>query len=57
MQRIFLRLENRQFNRMCREGGASFSNDALSSKHLTALKLDDAIACNQEVSTLEFYYA
>ena len=36
----------------------AFSNDALSAlEQLTALKLDDAIARNQERITLEIYYA
>ena len=40
------------------ESSGAFSDDALSaSKHLTALKLDDAIARNQEIITLEIYYA
>jgi hypothetical protein len=39
-----------------RKEAALLSNDALaSSNHLTALKLDDAIARNQEINILEIY--
>ena len=58
MPRISLRLENRQFSRICRgrrriilEQCAFFFNASY------ALKLDDAIARNQEMIALEIYYA
>ena len=35
----------------------AFSNDESTLEHLTALKLDDAIARNQAIITLEIYYA